>query len=337
MSSNNSTYSADTFVASVLMVFALPICLVLGSLVYLKLGRPIFYKGGRLGKDKKLFDIYKFRTLPNNSQQSVIGAELLNPKHSLTTPFTEFLRDTRLDELPQLWNVAKGDMNFIGPRPERPEIYKAVCQKIHNYDKRFMVKPGLLGYSQLFTPHSTPKRMRALVDNAYIHHKSSLAYIVKIVLYTIAVVCQRISLRLIDTLNDFFQRKVLQRYSEKRKNFRKGLENTTVEIVCPQDSNIKKVIAKGYLVNMNMEAFLVYSNDKLSNGDELIYQFTIPNIKRRQSHVAYKTAKCSGCIIRTLTPQNKNYQYGYVVFYEPTSPFNYYLIEQYILHASLAY
>lgn len=332
----NSRHLADSSIAIFLIILGLPLYAAVSMVVWIKMGRPIFYRGERLGKDKKIFHIYKFRTLPNNAQQNIIGSELLSSKHRLTTPFTEFLRDTRIDELPQLLNVAKGEMSFIGPRPERPEVYQEVCQKIHNYDKRFAVPPGLLGYSQLFTPHGTPKKMRTLVDNAYIYQQNSFWKTLKIILYTVGAVCLRILMRLRHNLDDLVQRRILKRYSEKRKEVRKKLPKTQVDIIYHQEVG-PDIVAKADLVNMNEEAFLIYTNDELPDKKELMYLFTIPNIKRRHSHVPYKTARCNGCILRKVTPGNDAYKYGYVIFYDPMSPFNTYLIEQYILHASLAY
>lgn len=329
--------SADTLIATVLFALALPVCLIIGLAVRIKLGNPVFYKGLRLGKNKQLFNIYKFRTLPNNAQKELIGAELLSTKHGLTTPFTEFLRDTRLDELPQLWNVIRGDMGFIGPRPERPEIYEVICRKIQNYDKRFLVKPGLLGYSQLFTPHGTPKRMRTLVDNAYIHRENSFLAVLGIILYAFVIVCQRILMRLAQSISEFVQRKILKRYEQKRRKSRQVLAGTVAHIATQDNTSEQTEMIAGHLVNINEEAFLIYTNQELPSEEELIYHFTIPNIKRKRSHVPYKTAKCKGYMVRKLTPNDKNYQFGYVIFYETTSPFNTYLIEQYILHTSLAY
>lgn len=325
--------SADALIASILFVLVLPICLLVGLLVRIKLGSPVFYKGARLGKNKQLFNIYKFRSLPTNAQ-SIVGTELLSTKHKLTTPFTEFIRDTRLDELPQLFNIVKGDMNFIGPRPERPEIYEAVCKKIPNYDKRFNVRPGVLGYSQLFTPHSTPKKLRTLVDNSYIKREPSTLLTLKLISYTGYAVVKRILTKIKFELGDVWYRKVLKKYNEKRREHRRPLR-TEVSISYNND-----LVAKGILINMNQDAFLVYTDRELpdSKYEECLYTFTVPNIKRTIKHyVPYKTAKCTGCILKGKLINNEKYKYSYVIVYEAVSPFNDYLIDQYVMHGSLAY
>lgn len=127
---------------------------------------PVFYRGVRLGLNKRPYVMYKFRTLHPDAQQ-IIGASLVTERHKLVTPIGDFLRETRLDELPQLINVLKGDMNLVGPRPERPEIYEYICKSIPGYDKRFEVRPGVIGYAQLFTPHNSPKRLRSMIDRNY--------------------------------------------------------------------------------------------------------------------------------------------------------------------------
>src|SRR4030042_5740158 len=155
----NSTF--NSLLSLVLIIFSLPLMVIIALIVKIKDGGPVLYKGVRLGINKTPFIMYKFRTLSKDADK-IIGAELLTAEiastKKLVTHFGKYLRDTRLDELPQLFNILKGDMDFVGPRPERPEIYENICSHIRNYDRRFAVKPGLIGYAQLFTPPMTPKR-----------------------------------------------------------------------------------------------------------------------------------------------------------------------------------
>jgi len=152
-----------------IVIILSPLFVVIGLLIKVQDGGPVFYRGRRYGKGKKEFIMYKFRTLVPDAE-AIIGAQLLKPEMKLVTSIGCFLRDTRLDELPQLINVLKGDMVLIGPRPERPAVYSKLCQKIPNYDKRFEVKPGLIGFSQVFTPHGTDKRIRKRIDNGALKH-----------------------------------------------------------------------------------------------------------------------------------------------------------------------
>lgn len=151
--------------AAVLLIAGIP---VMGVLFLLHLatnrdGGPFLYKGVRLGKGKRLLTIYKIRSLVVNAESQLQG-KLHEGDSAMQTPMGGFLRKTRLDELPQLFNVLRGEMAFVGPRPERPSVYESVCKDIPGYDMRFMVKPGLTGLSQFLTPHGTSKRLRTKID-----------------------------------------------------------------------------------------------------------------------------------------------------------------------------
>ena len=148
----NSLFNKIT--AAILILLSLPVFIIAPIIIKLVDKGPAFYAGSRLGKNKKEFIMYKFRTLAVNAEAQ-IGASLVSTSNlKLETPIGKFLRETRLDELPQLINVLKGDMDIIGPRPERQVVYDEMCKQIPWYDKRFAVRPGVIGYSQLFTPHS---------------------------------------------------------------------------------------------------------------------------------------------------------------------------------------
>lgn len=132
---------------------------------------PILYRGERLGRHKKPFTILKFRSLKTTAA-STLGNDLVTAGHNAATRIGRFLRDTRLDELPQLLNVLAGSMSLVGPRPERRAVYEALCKDIPGYDLRFQVRPGVIGYSQVFTPHGTYKRLRSMIDYQFAvkHH-----------------------------------------------------------------------------------------------------------------------------------------------------------------------
>src|SRR5262245_61152539 len=181
--------------ALVLIVLGSPLFLIMGILILISDGRPVIYRGERLGRGKKPFTIYKFRTLRRGAQK-IIGGQLLSHEHDLAIRWGGFLRDTRLDELPQLFNILRGDINFIGPRPLRPEVYETLCKDIPGYDVCFLVKPGLLGYSQIFTPHASPKRLRSLIDYQSMKKKALAAGQLRIIGFTMLAVLEKIGLRL---------------------------------------------------------------------------------------------------------------------------------------------
>ncbi len=159
-------YRAYNVLSAVLiLVCALPILIVISVALLLTQGREIFYRGPRLGRDLKIFQIYKFRTLNTAAAARLTGDRTLPSNSGLETPLGKFLRDTRLDELPQILNVLRGDMNLCGPRPVRPEIAAIERARIPGYDIRFTVKPGLVGPAQALMSHGTSKRIRALFNN----------------------------------------------------------------------------------------------------------------------------------------------------------------------------
>ena len=133
----------DIFYAYIILFFASPLILIFSILIKLQDCGPVFYKGKRMGKGKKTYFMYKLRTLRVDAEK-IIGGQLLTSQHRLETPIGKFLRDTRVDEIPQLFNVIRGDMDFIGPRPERWKVYEEQCKNIKGYDPLVFSFPGTL-------------------------------------------------------------------------------------------------------------------------------------------------------------------------------------------------
>jgi lipopolysaccharide/colanic/teichoic acid biosynthesis glycosyltransferase len=155
-----------------LAFFCLPLLLATALIVYLDSGGPVIYRGARLGRNRKTFFLYKFRTL--KPEAAIVTKGCVLPVGSgLETRVGKILRDTRLDEIPQLLNVIRGDMNLFGPRPVRQEIADSCAKRIAYYDKRFLVKPGILGHAQVFMPHGASKRIRARYNNILVSRHSN--------------------------------------------------------------------------------------------------------------------------------------------------------------------
>jgi lipopolysaccharide/colanic/teichoic acid biosynthesis glycosyltransferase len=141
----------DRVAALLLTVPAVPIILAAMLAVKLTSRGPAIYTQTRLGRGGRAFTIYKVRTMRTDAEADG-KPRWSQPGDSRVTAVGRFLRSTHLDELPQLWNVLRGDMSLVGPRPERPEIIAALREELPGYDRRLVVKPGVTGVAQLFLP-----------------------------------------------------------------------------------------------------------------------------------------------------------------------------------------
>ena len=137
---------AEPFLAAVLIALSSPLWITVALAVYLTNGRPILYRQARLGYRGKTFFLFKFRTMAVTAEGS--GPKWAKENDSRVTPFGRFLRKSHLDELPQLFNVLRGELSFVGPRPERPEFYKILEEQIPLFSLRLLVRPGITGWAQ---------------------------------------------------------------------------------------------------------------------------------------------------------------------------------------------
>ena len=134
----------DFFLATVIGLILFPLALTIGLLIKLTSKGPAIYKQKRVGKNGIIFTLYKFRTMRHNSS----GSLWTKPKDERITIFGRFLRFTHLDEIPQLFNIIRGNISFIGPRPERVELAEQY-KKFPHYEIRHVIKPGLTGWAQI--------------------------------------------------------------------------------------------------------------------------------------------------------------------------------------------
>ncbi|EMI20055.1 undecaprenyl-phosphate galactosephosphotransferase [Rhodopirellula maiorica SM1] len=163
-------YAFDRCLGSVLLVLTAPLMLVLFVLVKLTSPGPGFYRQTRVGLNGKTFEIIKLRSMVKNAEKP--GQAVWCVKHdSRVTWLGKILRKLHLDELPQLWNVAAGEMSLVGPRPERPEICESLAEQIELYYDRNKVKPGVTGLAQVNLPPDETiddVRRKQILDLRYI-------------------------------------------------------------------------------------------------------------------------------------------------------------------------
>lgn len=138
----------EIFFSLFLLLLTLPLCLLISLLIKVTSRGPVFYVQERLGINKKPFMCIKFRTMVRDAEKST-GPVWTTPKDPRITPIGRVLRKTRMDELPQLVNILKGDLSFVGPRPIREYFADQLAERIPFYDIRFSVKPGLTGWAQV--------------------------------------------------------------------------------------------------------------------------------------------------------------------------------------------
>jgi lipopolysaccharide/colanic/teichoic acid biosynthesis glycosyltransferase len=153
----------DRFVAFIAIIFLFPILIIVAGAIYLRMGSPVLFIQPRPGKNARIFNFYKFRTMTNEKDEK---GNLLSDEKRLTS-FGQFLRKTSLDELPQLWNVFKGDMSFVGPRPLRVqylELYTPEQARRHN------VLPGITGLAQINGRNAISWETKFKLDVWYIDH-----------------------------------------------------------------------------------------------------------------------------------------------------------------------
>ncbi|MGB1411379.1 MAG: sugar transferase, partial [Flavobacteriaceae bacterium] len=152
------------------LVLFMPLFMLLATLLNPMLNPgPLFYVQKRVGRNNESFTIYKFRTMAVDAEKK--GPQYTTKDDTRVSTFGRFLRRMRIDEFPQLFNVIKGDMNLIGPRPERPEFVESLSEKIPFYDVRHVIKPGLTGWAQVNHNYGTSH------DDALIKLQYDLYYI----------------------------------------------------------------------------------------------------------------------------------------------------------------
>lgn len=161
----------DLVCASILLILASPIMLITAILIKCYDGGPVLYKQVRCTEGEREFQIMKFRSMKQDAEKDGV-ARLATKDDDRITPIGKVIRKVRIDELPQLINIIRGDMSFIGPRPERPEIIAQYMEVMPEFAYRMQVKAGLAGYAQVYGKYNTTPYDKLKLDLTYIEHYS---------------------------------------------------------------------------------------------------------------------------------------------------------------------
>ncbi len=179
----------DLVIAVPLALLLSPVMLITALAIKLYDKGPVFYKQVRCTKNNREFAIIKFRSMIVNAESDGV-AKLASENDSRITPIGKFIRATRIDELPQLINIIRGDMSFVGPRPERPEIIREYCENMPEFSFRTRVKAGLTGFAQVYGKYNTTPYDKLKLDLFYIENYSFWMDL-KLILMTVKTILKK--------------------------------------------------------------------------------------------------------------------------------------------------
>ncbi|MBI5230681.1 MAG: sugar transferase, partial [Coriobacteriales bacterium] len=170
----------------VLLILLSPVLIAATIAILVTSGLPVIYWQERVGRSMRMFRIYKFRTMVKDAEK-LSGPVLATDDDPRITRVGRFLRTYRIDELPQLVNILRGDMSFVGPRPERPYFVEQHVRDIPGYRERFHVKPGVTGLAQVSGGYATTAERKLKYDLIYMYHQD-LTMDLRIIVDTLQVV-----------------------------------------------------------------------------------------------------------------------------------------------------
>jgi lipopolysaccharide/colanic/teichoic acid biosynthesis glycosyltransferase len=170
----------DVVLSALFLLVALLGSLLLVLAIAATSGRPILYRGERVGRGGRIFTMLKFRTLKADAEQRLgpyLGEELVRRTQDEFTPIGKWLKATQLDEIPQFWNVLRGDMSLVGPRPIRPVFFEELAHDLPAYWQRLTVRPGLTGLAQVRRGYETSMAEKLAHDLEWIADRSVRLYL----------------------------------------------------------------------------------------------------------------------------------------------------------------
>lgn len=169
----------DVLISAAVLLVLSPLLALIALAIAVDSGRPVLYRGARVGRAGHLFWMYKFRTLKPDAETRLgpyYGEELTRRTEEERTRIGGLLRRTHLDEVPQLWNVLRGDMAIVGPRPIRPAFFAELCREIPQYWQRLVVRPGVTGFAQTRITREESWADKLAHDMEYIADRSVSLY-----------------------------------------------------------------------------------------------------------------------------------------------------------------
>jgi lipopolysaccharide/colanic/teichoic acid biosynthesis glycosyltransferase len=170
----------DLALATLFLALSLPLTVPIALAILVTSRPPLFYRGERVGRGGRIFTMLKFRTLRRGAEARLgpyLGPELVARTRAETTRIGAWLRATQLDELPQLLNILRGDMSFVGPRPIRPRFFEELAAELPGYWQRLVVRPGLTGFAQVRKGYETSMAEKLAHDLEYIADRSLRLYL----------------------------------------------------------------------------------------------------------------------------------------------------------------
>jgi len=183
----------DVLLAGFFLIVLSPLIGLIALVLVLTSGRPLLYRGERVGRDGRIFHMLKFRTLRRAAEERLgpyLGEELMLRTREETTGLGRRLRAAQLDELPQLWNVLRGDMSLVGPRPIRPRFFEELANELPAYWQRLVVRPGLTGFAQVRRGYETSMAEKLAHDLEWIADRSVPLYLRTLVATAVRIVGQ---------------------------------------------------------------------------------------------------------------------------------------------------
>jgi len=170
----------DVVLSAFFLLVSLPLLVAIALAIVATDGLPLLYRGERVGRGGRVFTMVKFRTLRRGAEERLgpyLGEELVSRTPAEYTPLGRRLRATQLDELPQLWNVLRGDMSLVGPRPIRPIFFEELAAELPAYWQRLVVRPGLTGFAQVRREYEASMSDKLAHDLEWIADRSVRLYL----------------------------------------------------------------------------------------------------------------------------------------------------------------